>query len=70
MRSVAAHLVGEFIFALAQIDDMPQQPIGRPFDKTDLDDRSRLSSSGSTGEQQSGAPDASSGDGMIIPKPG
>jgi len=30
---------------------------------------SRLSSSGSTGEQQSGAPDASSGDGMIIPKP-
>ena len=31
---------------------------------------SRSSSSGSTGEQQSGAPDASSGDGMIITKPG
>src|ERR1700730_10598168 len=31
---------------------------------------SRSSSSGSTGEQQSGAPDASRGDGMIITKPG
>jgi hypothetical protein len=31
---------------------------------------SRSSSSGSTGEQQCGAPDASSGDGMIITKPG
>ena len=38
LRPVAAHLIGRLILALAEIDDVPKQPIGRPFDKADLDD--------------------------------
>jgi hypothetical protein len=32
VRAAAAHLAGQLIFALAQVDDMPEQPIRRPFD--------------------------------------
>ena len=38
MMSVAAHLGSQLIFALAQVDDMSEQTVRRPFDITDLDD--------------------------------
>ena len=31
IRSAAAHLDGQLILALAEVDDMPQQPVRRPF---------------------------------------
>jgi len=38
MGSAAEHFTGRFIFSLAQIGDMPRQPVGRPLDITDFDD--------------------------------
>jgi hypothetical protein len=38
MRWAAAHLAGQLILALAQVDDMPEQTVWRPFDIADLDD--------------------------------
>ena len=38
MRWATAHLVGQLILALAQIDDMPEQTVRGPLDVTDLDD--------------------------------
>jgi hypothetical protein len=38
MRSFAADFDGRLILALAQIDDMSQQPVRRPFGVADLDD--------------------------------
>src|SRR5437870_527386 len=38
MRWAAAHLAGQLILALAQVDDMPEQTVRRPFDIADLDD--------------------------------
>ena len=37
MRSATAHISGQFIFALAQVDDVSQQTVRRPFDIADLD---------------------------------
>src|SRR5215472_3988737 len=37
VRWAAAHLAAQLILALAQVDDMSQQPIGRPFHKGDFD---------------------------------
>ena len=39
MRSATAHLDGQLILALTQIDNMPEQTVRRPFDIADLDDR-------------------------------
>jgi hypothetical protein len=38
MRSASAHLGSQLIFALTLVDDVPEQPIRRPFHITDLDD--------------------------------
>src|SRR5689334_28776 len=38
MRWAAAHLGGQLIFGLAQVDDMPEQAVWRQFDIADLDD--------------------------------
>ena len=38
MRSIPPHFGRQLILALAQVDDMPQQTIRRPFDVADLDD--------------------------------
>src|SRR5512133_3631057 len=41
MRSAAAYLDGRFIFALAQVDDMPEQTVRGPLDVTNLYDHLR-----------------------------
>ena len=41
MGSTAAHFDGRFIFALAQINDMPEQTVRRPFDVADFYDHFR-----------------------------
>jgi hypothetical protein len=38
MRWAAAHLSGQLIFTLAQVNDMPEQAVRRPFHIPDLDD--------------------------------
>jgi hypothetical protein len=38
IRSAAAHLDGQLILALAEVDDMPEQPVWCPFDIADLND--------------------------------
>ena len=38
MRWAAPHLGSQLIFALAQVDNMPQQTVQCPFDVGDLDD--------------------------------
>ena len=38
MRSAAEYLVSQLILPLAQVDDMPEQAIGRPFDIADFND--------------------------------
>ena len=37
MRSAATRLHGQFILALAQVHDMPEQPVRCPISITDLD---------------------------------
>ena len=41
MRWAAAHLAGQLILALAQVDDMPQQTVRGPLDVTNLYDHLR-----------------------------
>ena len=41
MRQAAAHLDGQLVLALAQVDDMPEQTIRGPLDVTNLYDHLR-----------------------------
>jgi len=41
MRWAAAHLAGQLILALAQVDDMPEQTVRGPLDVTNLYDHLR-----------------------------
>ena len=38
MRWAAAHLGGQLVSALAQVDDVPEQTVRHPLDVADLDD--------------------------------
>jgi hypothetical protein len=41
MRWAAAHLAGQLILALAQVDDMPEQTVRSPLDVANLYDHFR-----------------------------